>query len=60
MTKPGLSDNEQKIHDGFMGILDDLVADEGGIAQLIYAGVRPKIAKALADPLDSLQDKDDK
>ena len=60
MTKPGLSDNEQKIHDGIMGILDDLVAQEGGIVAMLWMGIRPQVAEALANPLDALQDKDDK
>jgi len=55
-----LSDNEQKIHDGIMGVLDDLVAEQGGIASVVYMGIRPRISAALSNPLDSLQDKDDK
>lgn len=59
MPKPGLSDNEQKIHDGAMGILDDLVESEGGIVTLIYAGIRPRVSEEVARFVDQLQSKDD-
>ena len=65
MTKPGLSDNEQQISDGILGVFDDLVSEQGGIAVFIWHGVpgrpgiRQEAQRNIDQFLDGLQNKDD-
>lgn len=60
MAKPGLSDNEQKIHEGLLGILQERIIEGGGILAILYATQQAKVDAKLAELVDQLQDKDDK